>query len=168
MAKHRERSTPRQRHQRHAREDLTEARDCARCHYTSVKSPGSRDCHCSSPASPNHAVVVHTSDCDLLLRILSCTSLCFVALPSTRRSTTTREHEFLPFILADADGKELFVDAAALAVCVLRWHRRVSVDPCDALPARCLRATLGSSVLVHAEPGGNSSDVAMPYKIELS
>ena len=36
-----------------------EARDCARCHYTSVKSPGSLDYHCSSPASPNHAMVVH-------------------------------------------------------------------------------------------------------------
>lgn len=74
MAKYRERSTPRQRHQRHAREDLTEARDCARCRYMSVKSSGARDCHCSSPASPNHAVVVHTFVCNLLLRTLSSTS----------------------------------------------------------------------------------------------
>ena len=58
-----------------------------------------------------------------------------------------------------------FIDAAVL---VLRWRGRIYVDPCVALSARCLRATHGSSVLVHAEPGGNSSDVAMPYKIELS
>jgi hypothetical protein len=44
-----------------------------------------------------------------------------------------------------------FIDAAVL---VLRWRGRIYVDPCVALSARCLRATHGSSVLVHAEPGG--------------